>query len=230
MYICHTIEINMNYKPLRNELLVVVDKEDKYSHTIEGTDIKLFIDKDFGWNEREKNAVNATVHHPGVSSLKEGTRIVCWHNCFGDHNLVDTITTNEDSVYGGHKKLYVYKVNQKHVFFYFDEDGEPTPMPGFLLVDRIYKRAKTSEIILTELNDEKEQNHVVVSKVANISNENVEEQYIKPNDIIIIETMADYEVVYSDKGREHRIIRVKEEEVIAVDHGYEITENHKRGI
>jgi hypothetical protein len=69
-----------------------------------------------------------------------------------------------------------------------------------------------------------------VSKVANISNENVEEQYIKPNDIIIIETMADYEVVYSDKGREHRIIRVKEEEVIAVDHGYEITANHKRGI
>ena len=224
----------MNYKPLRNELLVVVDKEDKYSHRIEGTDITLFIDKDFGWNEREKNAVNATVYHPGASSLPEGTRIVCWHNSFGDHNLVTTIQTKEDSVYSGYKKVYIYNVNIKHVFFYFDDDGNPTPMPGYILADRIYKKAKTSEIILTDLSDEKEQNHVLVTNVGIIcdknSNEKVYESNIKPNDIVIIETMADYEVVYADKGREHRLIRVKTDDIIAIDHGYELTENHKTGI
>lgn len=220
----------MNYKPLRNELLVVVDKEDKYSHKIEGTDITLFIDKDFGWNEREKNAVNATVYHPGVSSLPEGTRIVCWHNSFGDHNLVSTIQTKDDSVYGGYKKVYIYNVNIKHVFFYFDEHGNPTPMPGYILAERIYKKAKTSEILLTELSDEKENNHVLVTNVAENSDEKVYESNIKPNDIVIIETMADYEVVYADKGREHRLIRVKTDDIIAIDHGYELTENHKTGI
>jgi co-chaperonin GroES (HSP10) len=224
----------MNYKPLRNELLVVVDKEDKYSHKIEGTDITLFIDKDFGWNEREKNAVNATVYHPGVSSLPEGTRIVCWHNSFGDHNLVTTIQTKDDSLYGGYKKVYIYNVNIKHVFFYFDDDGNPTPMPGYILADRIYKKAKTSEILLTDLSDEKENNHVLVTNVASIcdknSNEKVYESNIKPNDIVIIETMADYEVVYADKGREHRLIRVKTDDIIAIDHGYELTENHKTGV
>ena len=235
----------MNYKPLRNELLVVVDKEDKYSHKIEGTDITLFIDKDFGWNEREKNAVNATVYHPGVSSLPEGTRIVCWHNSFGDHNLVTTIQTKDDSVYGGYKKVYIYNVNIKHVFFYFDDDGNPAPMPGYILADRIYKKAKTSSILLTDFSDEKENNHVLVTNVAKncdkSSHENckncdtncyqkVYESNIKPNDIVIIETMADYEVVYADKGREHRLIRVKTDDIIAIDHGYELTENHKTGI
>lgn len=220
----------MNYKPLRNELLVVVDKEDKYSHTIEGTDIKLFIDKDFGWNEREKNAVNATVYHPGVSSLPEGTRIVCWHNSFGDHNLVSTIQTKDDSVYGGYKKVYIYNVNIKHVFFYFNEDGNPTPMPGYILAERIYKKAKTSDLILTELSDEKEQNHVVVANIAKDSDEKVSDAGIKQNDIVIIETMADYEVVYADKGREHRLIRVKTDDIIAIDHGYKLTENHKTGV
>ena len=107
-------------------------------------------------------------------------------------------------------------------------------MPGYILADRIYKKAKTSEIILTDLSDEKEQNHVLVTNVGIIcdknSNEKVYESNIKPNDIVIIETMADYEVVYADKGREHRLIRVKTDDIIAIDHGYELTENHKTGI
>ena len=216
----------MNYKPLRGEIVVVVDKEDKYSHQIEGTDIKLFIDKDFGWNEREKNAVNATVYADNPTGLKEGTRIVCWHNSFADHNLVNTITTLEDSVYGGKKKVYIYTVRPKNIFFYFDDDGNPTPMPGYILAERIYKKAKTSALLLTDLSDEKENNRVVVTNIAN----NVTDCLFKKGDIVIIETMADYEVVYADKGREHRLIRVKEEDIIAVDHGYELTENHKTGV
>ena len=220
----------MNYKPLRGEIVVVVDKEDKYSHTIEGTDIKLFIDKDFGWNEREKNAVNAVVYADNPIGLKEGTRIVCWHNSFADHNLVSTIQTKDDSVYGGYKKVYIYTVRPKNIFFYFDDNGEPAPMPGYILAERIYKKAKTSALVLTDLSDEKENNRVLVTKVANNSDEKVSEQYIKPNDIVIVETMADYEVVYADKGREHRLIRVKEEDIIAIDHGYQLTENHKTGV
>jgi co-chaperonin GroES (HSP10) len=224
----------MNYKTLRGEILVVVDKEDKYSHQIEGTDIKLFIDKDFGWNEREKNAVNAVVYADNPIGLKEGTRIVCWHNSFADHKLVQVIQSKDESVYGGYKKVYIYTINPKNIFFYFDEDGNPIPMPGYILAERIYKKAKTSALILTDLSDEKENNRVLVTNVGKIcdtnSNEKVYESNIKPNDIVIIETMADYEVVYADKGREHRLIRVKTDDIIAIDHGYELTENHKTGI
>jgi co-chaperonin GroES (HSP10) len=223
----------MNPKPIRGELIVIVDKEDKYTHTISGTDIKLFIDKDFGWNEREKNAVNAVVKDPGKTNLKEGTRIVCWHNSFTEHSLIDTIDTDEDSVYGGKKKLQLHKLNPKHVFFWLDDDN-PTPMPGYIIAKRIYHKRKSESIIITELSEEKEQNRVVVVNVVNNcdtnSNEKVDEYAIKPNDVVIIETMADYEVVYADKGREHRLIRVKEEDIIAIDHGYELTENHKTGV
>lgn len=224
----------MKYKPLRGEIVVVVDKEDKYSHQIEGTDIKLFIDKDFGWNEREKNAVNAVVYQENHLGLKEGTRIVCWHNSFADHNLVQTIQTKDESVYHGYKKVYIYTVNPKNIFFYFDDNGEPTPMPGYILAERIYKKAKVSNLILTDLSDEKEQNRVLVAKVAENwdknSNQKVSELPFKPNDIVIMETMADYEVVYADKGKEHRLIRVKVDDIIAIDHGYKLTDNHKTGV
>jgi co-chaperonin GroES (HSP10) len=220
----------MNYKTLRGEILVVVDKEDKYSHQIEGTDIKLFIDKDFGWNEREKNAVNATVYSDTDIGLKEGTRIVCWHNSFADHKLVQTIQSKDESVYGGYKKVYIYAVSPKNIFFYFDDNGEPKPMPGYILAERIYKKAKTSALVLTDLSDEKENNHVIVTNIAEKRDEKVYESNIKPNDIVIIETMADYEVVYADKGREHRLIRVKVDDIIAIDHGYQLTENHKTGV
>jgi co-chaperonin GroES (HSP10) len=122
--------------------------------------------------------------------------------------------------------VYIYTVRPKNIFFYFDDDGNPTPMPGYILAERIYKKAKTSALLLTDLSDEKENNRVVVTNIAN----NVTDGSFKKGDIVIIETMADYEVVYADKGRENRLIRVKEEDIIAVDHGYELTENHKTGV
>jgi co-chaperonin GroES (HSP10) len=213
----------MNPKPLRGELLVIVDKEDKYSHTIAGTNIKLFIDKDFGWNEREKNAVNAIVKDPGKTNLKEGTPIVCWHNSFTEHSLIDTIDTDEDSLYGGKKKLQLHKVNPKHIFFYF-EDNEPKPMQGYLLVDRIYYKPKTESIILTDVNEQKENNRVVVRGTPSGFD------ICSVGDIVIVETMADYEVVYAHEGREQRIIRIKQEDIMAIDHTFEINETHRVGI
>jgi hypothetical protein len=214
----------MQYKTLRGELLVIVDKEDKYVHQIEGTDIKLFIDKDFGWNEREKNAVNAVVKHPGSTSLSEGTRIVCWHNSFTEHSLVDTIESEQESVYGGKKKLYVHKLNPKHIFFWFS-NGKPVPMPGYILADRIYYKPKVQSIVLTEFSEQKEHNRMVVKELSEIN-----ETALKEGDVVIVETMADYEVVYADAGREHRMIRIKEEDIIAVDNGFTITEEMRIGV
>ena len=213
----------MNYKPLRSELLVIVDKEDKYIHQIAGTDIKLFIDKDFGWNEREKNAVNAVVENPGKTELSKGTRIVCWHNSFTEHSLVDTIETEQESVYGGKKKLYVHTLRENKIFFYLD-NGIPVPMKGFLLVNRIYYKPQTETLILTEVNEQKENNRVVVTAVP------YGYEDCKVGDILIVETMADYEVVYSDNNQEHRLIRIKEEDIIAIDHGFEINETMRVGV
>lgn len=213
----------MNYKPLRSELLVIVDKEDKYIHQIAGTDIKLFIDKDFGWNEREKNAVNAVVKDPGKTKLKEGTRIVCWHNSFTEHSLIDTIQTDEDSVYGGKKKLQVHILRPDKIFFYI-ENGNPVPMDGYLLVDRIYYKPIAKSIILTDINEQKENNRVVVTGTPSGY------EFCSIGDVLITETMADYEVVYAHEGREHRIIRIKEQDIMAIDHTFEINETMRIGI
>ena len=213
----------MNYKPLRGELLVVVDKEDKYIHQIAGTDIKLFIDKDFGWNEREKNSVNAVVENPGQTGLSKGTRIVCWHNSFTEHSMVDAIETEEESVYGGKKKLYVHTLRENKIFFYLD-NGIPVPMKGFLLVNRIYYKPKAESIILTDVNEQKENNRVVVTAIP------ADYDVCKVGDVVIVETMADYEVVYADNNQEHRLIRIKEEDIIAIDNGFEINETMRIGV
>lgn len=213
----------MNYKPLRGELLVVVDKEDKYTHTIAGTDIKLYIEKDYGWNEREKNSVNAVVKYGAATKLSEGTPIVCWHNSFTEHTLVDTIDTDEDSIYGGKKKLYVHTLRPDRVFFYIQE-GKPVPMDGYLLVDRIYYKPKSETIVLTEVSEQKEQNRVVVTGTP------LGHETFSIGDILIVETMADYEVVYAYEGREHRIIRIKEYDVMAIDNTFEINETMRIGV
>lgn len=213
----------MSPQPIRGELLVIVDKEDKYTHTIAGTDIKLFIDKDYGWNEREKNAVNAVVKHPGKTNLKEGTPIVCWHNSFTEHSLVDTIDTEEDSVYGGKKKLYVHTLRPDKVFFYI-ENGNPVPMDGYLLVDRIYYKPKSELLYLSDVNEQKENNRVVVSGTPSGFD------LCSVGDVLIVETMADYEVVYAHEGREHRIIRIKEQDIMAIDNTFEINETMRVGV
>jgi hypothetical protein len=213
----------MNPKPIRGELIVIVDKEDKYTHTIAGTDIKLFIEKDFGWNEREKNAVNAVVKDPGKTKLKEGTRIVCWHNSFTEHSLIDTIQTDEDSVYGGKKKLQVHILRPDKIFFYI-ENGNPVPMDGYLLVDRIYYKPIAKSIILTDINEQKENNRVVVKGTPSGY------ELCSIGDVLITETMADYEVVYAHEGREHRIIRIKEQDIMAIDHTFEINETMRLGV
>ena len=213
----------MQYKTLRGELLVQVDKEDKYSHKIAGTDITLFIEKDFGWNEREKNAVNATVLQKGKTNLGEGDRVVCWHNTFIEQNLVETVETDEPSVYGGKKKLYVHAIRAEKVFFSITKDGIK-PMPGFLIVNRIYYKPESSSIIITEINEQKEDNRVIVVAVPD------DIDYVKPGDILIVETMADYEVVYADEGKEQRLIRIKEEDIIAIDHDFTITDKMRIGV
>jgi hypothetical protein len=213
----------MNPKPIRGELIVIVDKEDKYTHTIAGTDIKLFIDKDFGWNEREKNAVNAVVKSPGKTSLKEGTPIVCWHNSFTEHTLVDTIDTDEDSVYGGKKKLEVHILRPDKIFFYI-ENGNPIPMEGYLLVDRIYYKPKTELLYLSDINEQKENNRVVVKGTPSGYD------IFAIGDVLITETMADYEVVYAYEGREHRIIRIKEQDIMAIDGTFKINETMRIGV
>jgi co-chaperonin GroES (HSP10) len=214
----------MEYTPIKDHVLVIVDKEDKYTHQIEGTDIKLFIDKDFGWNEREKNAVNAVVHHPGSCTLKKGTKIVCWHNSFSEHTLVDTIQTEEDSVYGGKKKMYIHAIHPSKIFLWFS-DGSPVPMPGFYIVDRIYYKPQSSSIIITEISETKENNRVVVR----IAPEN-DPLGLKDGQVLIVETMSDYEVVYADLGRECRLIRIKENDIIAIDDSFEITEQMRTGV
>lgn len=213
------------FKPLKGMIIVEVDLEEKNEYIMEGTGTKLFIDKSFGWNEREKNATNAKVLHGGKTGLKEGDQIVCWHNSFKDVFLLDTREIDEQSMFGsGNKKIYTYAIRIEWVYFVLDEEGNQTPMDGYVIVDRIYKMPETtSSLIFLETSEEKEKNRAVIRKVP--------KSWELPfgwDDVIIIETMADYEVVYSFKGKEQRCIRVKDMDIIAIDHSFDIKQPNLR--
>ena len=97
-------------------------------------------------------------------------------------------------------------------------------MKGFLIVNRIYYKPKVESIILTEFSEQKENNRMVVKSVYDGM------ELVSPGDVVIVETMADYEVVYSDNNQEHRLIRIKEEDIIAIDNGFEINETMRIGV
>lgn len=212
------------FKPLKGMIIVQVDREEKNEHIIEGTDVKLFIDKDFGWNEREKNATNATVLNGGKTGLKEGDQIVCWHNSFKDVFILDTVETDQDSFFGGKKKLYTYAIRIEWVYFVLDTEGKQTPIDGYIIADRIYKVPETqSSLIILDTSEVKENNRVLIKAVP--------KSWELPfgwNDVVIIETMADYEVVYSFKGKEQRCIRVKAGDILAIDHSFDVNQPNIR--
>ena len=216
------------YIPNKGLLIAQVDRESKNTHKITGEggkEIELFIEKDFGWNEREKNPVNGTVIEPGDTGFAVGDTIVCWHNSFKDANLVDTVETDEASLYGGaKKKLYIYAVRKDWVYFILKEDGTVIPSDGYVIADRIYKTQETkSKLIILDTSEEKENNRAVVKVLPRNST-----LPCKEGDVILIETMADYEVVYHDGEKEQRVIRIKESDVIGIDHTFNTKKKNLR--
>lgn len=213
------------YTPNRGLLIVSVDRESKNTHKIEGTDIELFIEKDFGWNEREKNPVNGTVLNGGDTGFKEGQKIICWHNAFKDNNLVDTVEVSAPSKYGGeNKKLHIYAVRKDWVYFVQEEDGSLSPSDGYIIVDRIYITPETkSSIIVLELAEEKQQHRVKVKSLP--PNPSIP---CKVGDVLLIEAMADYEVVFHDGNKEQRVIRIKESDVMGIDHSFKTDKKNIR--
>lgn len=215
------------FQPNKGLLIVQVDPESKNTHKIEGTDIQLYIEKDFGFNEREKNPVNAVVVNAGSSGLTEGERVVCWHNSFKENYLVGEKEIEGSSMYGSKRKIKFYAIRSEWVYFILKDDGSVVPVGNFAIVNRIYVKPKSkSSIIILEDSEKKENNRAVIVSVS----ESGKFPY-KKGDVVLIETMADYEVVYHDGLKEQRLIRVKDADIIGIDHSFDVTkENIRLGI
>jgi hypothetical protein len=176
-------------KPKKNFIVVQVSLDQKESIKI--GDVNFQLVPKFTTNFREKNPVVGVVID-GNGVIKKGTILICHHNFFRD-----------DSPYRIYDNYFSIPIGRQ-IFLNIDENGEPHGMFGNILAERI----EQAHFLETPASYKKNYNDRVIVL------ENGEG--LLKGEEILTKVMADYEVVYIFNGIQKRLIRVFNEDIVAV--------------
>jgi co-chaperonin GroES (HSP10) len=185
---------------MRGCVLVAVDPDEKSKHMM--GDVELFIAKEFSWDGKESNPTGGTLLHDHFG-LKAGTRVHFNHRATEQGN---------DLVVDEYHPLTVYSIEDYMIHLYEDEDGELQPIDSYAIVERLYEPEEVSKfgIILTTEQKQIPQ-RLLIKKVGKNSGG------IKSGQIVITEKYSDYEMNISHNGRDHRVVRLNLNDIVAID-------------
>jgi hypothetical protein len=207
-------------KAKKNNIIVKVDLEQKEKHVIEGVNgekIELYIGREYAINKREANpCVGEVVHNPNEEYpyIKEGDMLVLHYNTFENVNYLieKTGTIALYSIplrtHDWNNKRNEWEWNWNYLIFGKIVDGEIHPLCNNLICERI-KMPQQSEIIINPV----ERNYPDRVKCLRVS---PEIDYIEAGQTLMIKKMGDYEIVLHIGGREARVIKTWQEDVIAI--------------
>lgn len=194
----------------RNRFIVAVNREQKNEHTVDmpdGSELKLYIGRDFNENGREANPVMATIvdNNTRYGYLEKGWKVLCHHNNF---------VKNSPYFLEAKDGIHYYSIPDGTVFAVIDEDGSVHAVCGYIVAERI-EMPKRSSII----EDPAVRYYQDRVRVVRASPEVKDESPVREKDIVMIPLMADYEVVYHWKNKEKRFIRVKGADIYGINNG-----------
>lgn len=172
-------------------IIVSVVMEQKESITLSGIEFKIM--SKFNGNHREKNPVIATVIE-GYSKVPRGTLLVCHHNCFEGEANPFQISDN----------LFSIPFNKSIVFFSIGEQGELTGLLGNVLAERV-NPVSLLEIPITDRKSYFDR--VTILKDG--------DGFEKGQEVLTL-PYADYQIIYNFNGEEKRIIKVHQDEIVAI--------------
>lgn len=201
-----------------NRILVLVNLSQKRSYQIAFNGTTLLLDSEYGADGKIANPTLAKVYDVGsdYTDLKEGDVIVTHHNVF--RSVITTEANGNKALLGdtGIKidGLSLFSIHYAQIQFKVNENGEALPLSGNVIVERIKKPVNTT-LIVPDTVDEKYPNRFKVISVGQDCDG------VSAGDTIITYDKSDYELSYTFNQKRMSTIRVKYQDVLAIDN-YEI--------
>lgn len=188
-------------RALPNKAIVKVNLEQKDRHG------NLFMVKRSNPDGKEANPVLCTiidVNSKEYPYLKEGDELIVWHNYF------------EPST---HLNPNIYFINKEYPYAYYTipvtnsiyariENGEPHPVCGNMICERILKPLPSTILIIPDTAIQHYSDRVVVLKTA------PEVKDYKAGDTVLIHKWGDPEICYNYNNIEKRFIKVWQDDAI----------------
>jgi hypothetical protein len=199
-------------KPLQNKILVAVDLRQKSDYEFE-TDggLVLWCNSKFGFDNKVSSPVIARVVSPGKhTDVAEGDYVLCNHNTF--NMLQDPSGEDEDSLLGftGIKddRGWIFSINRSWIYFKVGSDGNPVPLSGFVVAERIPMEYDT----IIEIPDSLKTNYKNQFRAIAVGPDC---DGVSVGDIIITYEKSDVEVNYTFNRKNVSFVRIKMENILA---------------
>lgn len=174
-------------KAANSKIIVSVDFSQKEKISVAGNDFLL--GKQYSHNGREKNPVVCKVID-GNGHIKNGTFLLVHHNRFGEysaHYLGDN--------------LYSLAYNSS-IFAKIDSEGNAIGLCGNILVDYLYEEYAIP--VPAHLKKPNKFKYKVINKGFGY----------KKGQIVFAYEFADYEIVYVFNGKERRVVKLAQNDIV----------------
>jgi hypothetical protein len=186
-------------KLLHNRALVLVDpnaKSNKKINTPFG-EIDLYIGSDYSWDGRISNSTSGILLHDFKEAPK-GSVVIFNHRATTQDNEIDD---------------KIFLIDDAFIYFYLD-NGQPVPFNGYFLISRIAKKKYTSELVHIPdgWNDTYYDNIFTIEKTPRGN-----DTFHKGQQVIAYK-FSDYEIPYAVEGTHSNVIRLKEDDILAINY------------
>jgi len=204
------------FKAIGSKVLVAVNLSQKNNFEFETEGgLRLWTNKDFGYDGKVTQPVLARVLAVGhkVSDLSYNDIIVCHHNTFRRevnngymHGDTGEKTPDNESIFAIEPYLIQCRVDP--------DSGNPVPLAGFALVERISIVHDTKLVVAVDSN-EYIPNQFRVVKAGGGKGETADIA-VTPGDIVITYEKSDYDIEYTYKLKPRSAVRVKYTDILAI--------------
>ncbi len=197
---------NQNWQPYKGKVLISCSMEDKSTHLLKapkGKKTAIYIAKDFSWDGKVAKMTQGLLYN-NYSIAKKGDMVLFHHNSCSNENKTD--------IKGLKDHHSVYAVDEEMVFFAAYEDKRGiVPLGKHALAERI-KLKEEKRIIQKPFEAANSSTKIKILKVPLIK-----DIKYKNNQNVFILKFSDYEVNFVYKGKDTTVIRVDDNNIIAVE-------------
>ena len=184
---------------MHNKALVLVDPEAKSKKKINTPmgEIDLYIASDYSWDSRVSSSTSGILLQDYKEAPK-GSIVIFNHRATTQDNEIDD---------------KVFLIDHAFIYFYLDNDT-PVPFDGYFLISRIAKRKYTSELVHIP-DGWNESNYDNIFRIERTPRGN---SSFNKGQQVIAYRYSDYEIPYAVNGVHASVIRLKEDDILALSH------------
>ena len=194
----------------KRQIILGVNMTQKSDYEIELVPgVKIWMNSNFGTDKRITEPVVAVVKGlpPNETGLAVNDVVVCHHNAF--NRIVGDGMKFGDTGYTDGDGLRYFTIGQDMVYFKIDADGEPYPLSGYLIIDRIDMPVDT----MLEIPDTAKKTFPNKFRIKKVPEGFTE---FSVGDVVYGYKYSDYEMIYNYRGKKKAVIRMKVDDVLGI--------------